>query len=393
MTQPSFLILDQLDMGRRNLGEQGHYTFLSRLYTTIEQIGLDSRFTILNYGRGNGSIAVVDGQDYNIYRVEKHPRIQVGEKAVKGYHVLGSVTGTATGKLKIDKKNVATLGHGYFKAERYPILTKDDIQGWVYVSDVTDLGKKWDPHCALYLDEQEERSLPSILLSKDVVHSILSTNLEGITLHAFMEQATVKSAPLIVEYKPQGVNGMSDILMAHGDSVVVPYDETINGLFATQDNGTGVEVLLRVLKEFKGDPMTSNQNKGLYWVFTFDEETTRLQARHAIEQIKQMSAIEYVINVDTISHLGNLAVRTNNQDNRFKALRRKLLGDAKVFSISKYPNSDIEFAANKGHNCYDFLTIGRDPKLINGISDIELPSGDEHLERVVQFILQMRKIK
>ncbi len=391
MHDPKFLFLHQLDVGRRNLGEQGHYTFLSRLYTAIEQIiGSDLRFTILNYRRENGDIVLADSRDYNIYRVKEHPHIQVGKEVVEGHPVLGSGTGIAKGQLKRDVEKDVTFGHGYFKAKRYPILTQDSIQGLVYVSDVTNLGKKWSPHCALYLDGQEERSLPSILLSKDVVPSILSTDLEGITLHAFMEQATVKSAPLIVEYKPQVINGFSDILMAHADSVVVPYDKKVEGLFAIEDNGTGVEVLLRVLNEFKGDPMTSNQNKGFYWVFTFDEETTRLQIKHAIEQIEQMSAIEYVINIDTISNIGNLAVRTNNQGHRFRALRRKLLGDAKVLPMPEHTNSDIEFAATRGYQCCDFLTIGRDPKLINGANDSKLPNDDKHLERVVQFILQMK---
>ncbi len=379
-------------MGRRNLGEDGHYIFLNTLYTAIEHItGQVPYFKILNYGRKGNTIVPENGQDYKTFRIEKRPYIQLGKMELKGYPVLGGTTGIAQGKLDFSKKDSVTFGHGYFQADSYPIFNNNEIAGWVYISNVTDLGNKWDPHCTLYLDDKK-RNLPSILMSNDTFASGMASNLEEVALHSFMDSGEVNSAPLIVEYKSQFGNDNCDVLTAHADSIPVPYDTDIKGIFAVLDNGTGVEVLLRVLQKFANKPQVYDKSKALYWVFTFDEETTRAQSRHAIEQIEQLSTIEHVINVDTISQEGNLAVRIKNQDGRFKSLRRMLLGDARVFPLPKHTNSDIEFAAESGYPCFDFLTIGMDIKSINTANDNKLPCKDEYLERVAQFILQMRQI-
>ena len=392
MNGPNFLFLHELsNIGRRNLGEEGHYTFLSRLYATIEKIiGLYPQFTILNYRRENGGVAPTNAQDYETYKIERHPFVEVDGAVVSGYPLLGSATGIAKGKLRVDEKKVVTLGHGYFKARQYPISDGGKIVGWVVAADVTDFGKIWQPHCALYIDDEEGKNLPSIILAGDehIVSRALSSNLEEITLHSFAESGTIKSAPLIVEYKPLA-GAKSDILIAHGDSIPVSYDTEVKGYFAVEDNGTGIEVLLRVLHKLRNNPIGLNQGKSVYWVFTFDEETTRLQAGHALDQIEQLTGIDYVINVDTISQLGNLSVRGSHLDDHFRSMRRKLLGDAKVFSMPQHTNSDIEFAAVRGYKCYDFLTTGRDPRIINGQDDRNLPTDGERLERVTKFILQM----
>ena len=74
----------------------------------------------------------------------------------------------------------------------------------------------------------------------------------------------IKSAPLIVEYNPRE-NAKSDVLIAHGDSIPVPYDIKIEDYFAVDDNGTGVEVLLRVLNKLRNASAYSGQSKGIYW--------------------------------------------------------------------------------------------------------------------------------